>query len=82
MKVELSIKDDSELRTHIKDVIKGQFVSIAREEITDIVKAVFLQKYRTLSESFEDLIKETIKEHIRKELDGAAFGKSLYPGLC
>jgi hypothetical protein len=33
MKVELSIKDDSELRNMIKDMIKGQITGLVREEV-------------------------------------------------
>ena len=36
MKVELSIKDDKELRDTIKDMIKGQVLSVARSEVETI----------------------------------------------
>lgn len=45
MKVELSIRDDRELRNHIKDVIKGEITSIARGEIDNILDRVMNQRF-------------------------------------
>ena len=38
MNVSLKIENDKELRAYIKDIIKGQVLSIAREDILSILK--------------------------------------------
>ena len=43
MKVELSIKDDRELRNLIKDMIRGTVVNIAREEISFVIKDAIMR---------------------------------------
>ena len=81
MKVELSIKDDRELKQHIKDVIKGEVVSIARGEIREIIKDVFTEKYgeiKDLAKDPEKIIREEIKEFIRKDINVDIYGKSNY----
>lgn len=40
MKVELSIKDDKELRDMIKDTIRGQIKSVIRSDIDEVIKEV------------------------------------------
>ena len=59
MKIELSFKDDAELRKHIKDMIKGQVKSLVREEITKIIKDVYKNKLG--KESMDHAIKQEIK---------------------
>lgn len=69
MKVELSIRDDRELRNHIKDVIKGEVTSIARGEIQNIIKDVFTSKYeKSIERSADRLIKEELKMMIKDSL--------------
>ena len=62
MKIELSFKDDAELRKYIKDMIKGQVKNLVREEITQIIKDV--HKGKLGKESMEHAIKEEIKNVI------------------
>lgn len=81
MKVELSIKDDRELKNHIRDVIKGEITSVARGEIRDIIKEVFAEKYgelRDLSQNPEMIIREEIKELIKKDIATNTYGNSNY----
>ncbi len=66
MKVELSIADDRELRGAIKDLIKGEIVSIARGEIKTILAEVF--KDRMINSGTEDLIKATVREFVSSTL--------------
>ncbi len=63
MKVELSIADDRELRDTIRDMIKGEVVSIARGEIRTIFAEVIKEGY--IPKSKEELDK-IIREEIRK----------------
>ena len=79
MKVELSIKDDRELKNYIKDVIKGQVISIARGEIREIIKDVFSEKYgdiKELSQNPERIIREEIRDLIKKDIDTSNYGQS------
>lgn len=41
MKIELSIKDDKELRNLIKDMIKGQVKSVLKKELTELTIEAF-----------------------------------------
>jgi len=76
MKVQLSIKDDRELRAHIKDAIKGEVTSIARKEIRAIIKEVLTEWFKTsVSNSAESMIKSEIKEMVKKELGRANYGQ-------
>lgn len=69
MKIELSIKDDKELRNLIKDMIKGQVKSVLKKELTDLTIEAFKNE-RTknitnrISDSlndYEDEVDEQIK---------------------
>lgn len=70
MKVELSIKDDRELKNHIKEVIKGEVKNIARGEIRSIISEVFENKFKDSikSSTAEEMIKEEIKRKVSEEL--------------
>ena len=57
MKVTLDIKDDAELRNYIKDCIKGQVLSIVREEFIEAVKAEITRKIDANSRDFNYLMK-------------------------
>lgn len=50
MKVTLNIENDVELRAYIKDCIKGQVLSIVREEFLEIVKEELEKKIKGTSE--------------------------------
>lgn len=76
MKVELSIKDDRELRAHIKDVIKGQIVSIARGEVINILADTIGAK--TDAANIHKIVKETVESEVKRALGerGGWQGKS------
>lgn len=69
MKLELSIADDRELRDFIKDLIRGEIVSIARGEIkniiADVVKEGIIPKDQ---KTLDDIILKILKEYIEKAL--------------
>lgn len=71
MNVTLSIKDDTELRKHIKAMIKGEITSIAREEIINIIKEVLGSRIKREwgdTNMVNAVVKEAIKEHTLREL--------------
>ena len=69
MKLELAIKEDKELRAFIKDMIRGQITSIAREEISAIIKEVVVQKYGDSGNIGVDrIIRDEIKTMVNNEL--------------
>lgn len=77
MKVELSIADDRELRDHIKDVIKGQVLSIARGEIRDIIaQAVDEKAIPKDPDDIRQIIVQAIKDLVKQELGARRYGKS------
>lgn len=72
MKVTLDIGNDKELRNHIKDCVRGQVLSIVREDFLEIVKEELNRKLKGVSEfRFESMMKaaltEAIAEICRKE---------------
>lgn len=70
MTVSLNIENDAELRAYIKDLIKGQMLSIIREEITDMVKEELQKKVRGLdSHNLEVLRRDAIKIAVREILE-------------
>lgn len=75
MKVELSIKDDRELKNHIKDAIKGEVKSIARGEIRTIIADVFKEKFDgNMKASAEQMLKDEIRSLVKDELKGSSNG--------
>jgi len=83
MKIELSFKDDAELRKYIKDMIKGQVRKLVREEIDQIIKDV--HDNRMGKESMEHAINEEIKNVVRSyaktEVSGWNFGKKVHDAI-
>jgi hypothetical protein len=81
MKVELSIADDRELRTMIKDTIKGEVVSIARGEIKEILASVVREGVLPKSpEQLDYIVREEIRKIVREEIyktDWARHGNRL-----
>lgn len=77
MKINLDIREDSELRAFVKDLIKGQVRSVAREEIRAIIKEVFLEKSGRPLENIDinAVIRNEAKEMVREVLgEGSSWG--------
>ena len=68
MKVNLSIQDDAELRAYIKDMIKGQITSIAREEIINVINEVSKAKIPSNQSELESIIRYEAERLIKEEL--------------
>lgn len=69
MKVSLNVSDDQELRAAVKDVIKGQAMSIVRTELTDIIRQELERKVKGYSTNrFDKILKEAMKEVIKTAL--------------
>ena len=76
MKVELSIKDDRELRAHIKDLIRGEVVSIARGEIRSILAEVVGGIATGESQEKVDAIaKSVISTAVQKEFSRSGYAQ-------
>ncbi len=79
MKVELSIADDRELKQHIRDVIKGEVLSIARGEVKDIIaQAVGEKAIPGSAADIEKLVKAAIKEEIVHQLGAKRYGSTTW----
>ena len=76
MKVVLNIQDDAELRAHIKDAIKGQIRSVAREEIIAILKEILVSKVPEANP--DTLLKEHIIKTVKTQLDNGSWNKPSY----
>lgn len=61
MKVELSIKDDAELRALIKDMIRGAVTTIIRDELKEVAR-------QQLSKEMEKTLREVSYYEVRKHL--------------
>ena len=65
MKVTLNIENDVELRTYIKDAIKGQVLNIVREEFLEIVREELERKIKGTSEyTFKSMQEEAMTKAI------------------
>ena len=76
MKVTLNINEDAELRAHIKEAIRGQVISIAREEVVKLLGDILAQKVPTVDP--EKVVKEEILRITRATLDNGSWGKASY----
>lgn len=69
MVIKLDIQNDKELRTYIKDMIKGQVTSIAREEIKEIISEIVDKKFLPKTkEEIEKMIRDYIKYVVNDKL--------------
>jgi hypothetical protein len=64
LNLKIDLKEDAELRSYIKDLIKGQVLSIARGEINQIIDEVLRTKITEKIKTEKNFIDNTIKEHI------------------
>jgi len=67
MKIELSIKDDDEMRNYIKDMIKNQVKGIIREEIQTAMTGIVEKKLGT--ENFDKVVERAINESLRWKIN-------------
>lgn len=77
MKVELSIADDRELRTAIRDMIKGEVTAIMRGEIKTIIAE--LVKEGAFPKDVNDL-KGMVEAEVAKYVKGVLMEKQNYFG--
>ena len=68
MKVELSIKDDKELRDYIKDMIRGQVLSIVREETRVVLNGEVAKHINGSGPFIVKAINDTINNIVRKAM--------------
>lgn len=71
MKIDISIQNNKELRTEIKNMIEGQVKSVLREDIKTLVKEGFISsggKILFNKDEIQKLIKEIIREEVRRIL--------------
>lgn len=77
MKVELSIADDRELKSFIKDAIKAEIVSIARGEVKGILAEVIKEGYIPKSQSdIDTIIRNEIKSIIQSSFKISSWNTS------
>lgn len=76
-KVTLNLEQDEELRAYIKDLIKGQIVSITREEIINTLKEVLGDKTKVIDvQKIDFIVKDVIKVHVDKELSNSSWNSN------
>jgi hypothetical protein len=68
MNVTLKIKDDAELRNYIKECIKGQVLSIVREDFIEVVKAEITRKIGTIGNRDFDYLQKQAFEAAAKQI--------------
>lgn len=63
MRVYLELKEDEDFRNYVKDLIKSQAKSIAREAIADEIKNAIINKTKSMTDgdSFHRLLRNTIR---------------------
>jgi len=65
MKVSLNIDNDEELRLYVKDLIRGQMLSIAREELREMTVA---ELNRIISSKSETVFMQIFRECMQKAI--------------
>lgn len=82
MKVELSIADDRELKAHIRDVIRGEVLGIARGEIKTIIAEAVKQKAIPHTEKELDrIVRKEIQAMIR-DVVSMGYSKPNFIQVC
>ena len=67
MKIKLDLQEDDELRAYIKDLIRGQVVSIVRQDIQDVLHEV-VERTVNGKISTDTRLGRFIEEEILKEI--------------
>lgn len=70
MKLNLNIEEDKELRAYIKDMIKGQVLSIIRSEVKDCLQTVLETKVTTATTKIDEIILNEVKYKVNTVLNG------------
>lgn len=76
MIVKLNIEEDAELRAAIKEAIKGQVRSVAREEIIGILKEILVAKVPEANP--DTLLREHVVKTVKDQLDDGNWNKPSY----
>jgi len=77
MTISLNLSNDAELRAYVKDLIKGQVLSIVREEIKTTLKELIDKKAADYSEkTIDSLFKDTIKNAVNDEIKKAGWNEA------
>ena len=74
MKINITIKDDKALRSHIKDMVKGQAMSFTRKEIRAMLSKELTKLIKGKEELYlEKLLGEEIRKIVVEEMRGYHF---------
>jgi len=74
MKLNINLEEDKELRAYIKDIIKGQVLSVVREDIFNIAKQAFESRVKNQGLlSVEAIFKDKIKDIVERELKSSVW---------
>ena len=70
MQVTLNIQNDEQLRSYIQDLIKGQVLSIVREELKEMIQTELERKIKGFDKTnnFDYIVKLTLREGVRSLL--------------
>lgn len=71
LRVSLDINEDKELRDYVKDLIRGQVQSIAREEVRQLILDAFTAKINATESEMEKWIREEISRRTQYDLNRA-----------
>ena len=83
MLVKLKIEEDEELRNYIKSLIKGQVVSIAREEIIKIIQDVFSEKSQNILKlNPKTILKDLLQQEIKRSLNIGSWNSDYIKKKC
>lgn len=78
MNVTLNIENDNELRTYIKDCIKGQVLSVVREEFVEMVHDELERKVKGIDERRYDQIHKAAAAEAMKDILYKEYGITTY----
>lgn len=83
MKVELSIADDRELRSAIKDLIKGEVASIMRGEIKNIISDLVKEgAYPKDAKDLETIVKSEVAAYTREQLKSTGYNNNVVKDIA
>lgn len=69
MKLNLNIEEDKELRSYIKDMIKGQVLSVVREDVKEALNTVLNNEISKINTKIGDMILNEIKRRVTSVLE-------------